>query len=230
MRDPNFNCSAGLPDFPIATAYAVGGVVNNIPIICGGGYGTIYDDNHDESIQNKTKKCYKFQAREWKEMEKGIDEPKFYFGTGNLVIKEEEEKFLIHGGLTEFIQDKSSRFADSSEWFGNNTHSLYNDTLPVGGHCNIQINDTHFMVTGGLIPNGKTSKVTNKTYFCHTTNLTKCSPGPSLNIERRAHSCFQKAQYLYVVGGYITPNRTTPDTDVEYLHLGDKNWTVGTYS
>ena len=55
LRDPNFHCS-GLPDFPIEIAYAVGGVVNNIPIICGGAYSTIHDCNCDETIQNDTNK------------------------------------------------------------------------------------------------------------------------------------------------------------------------------
>ena len=231
LNDSSFYCT-GLPDFPIDVVYAAGGIVNGIPIICGGANSIIYENN-TEIFQTKNKQCYKFHNREWKLMKNiSLDEPKFYFGTGiNLVIK---DKFLIHGGLTEDIQDKFFSFADASEWIGNDSHVSPKDTfpLPVGGHCNIRINETYFMVTGGLVPHGRNaSVVTNKTYFCQM-DMKKCSRGPDLNCPRRAHGCFQKnisgKQYLYVTGGYKSNSFTSED--VEYLDMSDRSnrqWKFG---
>ena len=230
LNNYSFHCD-GLPDFPIDIAYAAGGMVNGIPIICGGANSRI-NNSGSETIQTTYKECYAFQKRAWIKIEKSLDEPKFLFGTGNLVIK---DKLLIHGGLTEDIQDTTFSFANSSELIGFNTHTSKKVTFPVAGHCNIMINETHFMVTGGLVPYGKSSEVTNKTYYCQT-DLNKCIPGPYLNYPRRAHGCFQMTilgkPYLFVIGGYID-NKQQTSNDVEYLDMSDmskRQWIVGEFS
>ena len=233
LNNSGFGCD--LPDFPINLAYAAGGVVNGIPIICGGANSTIHK-NGSETNFTKHKDCYEFKKREWKLMKNiSLDKPKFYFGTGiNLVIK---DKLLIHGGLTEDIQDTTFSFANSSELIGFNTHTSEKVTFPVAGHCNIMINETHFMVTGGLVPYGKSSEVTNKTYYCQT-DLNKCIPGPYLNYPRRAHGCFQMTilgkPYLFVIGGYID-NKQQTSNDVEYLDMSEsdmskRQWKAGEFS
>ena len=236
LNNSGFGCD--LPDFPINLAYAAGGVVNGIPIICGGANSTIHK-NGSETNFTKHKDCYEFKKREWKLMKNiSLDKPKFYFGTGiNLVIK---DKLLIHGGLTEDIQDKFYNFADSSEWIGLNTHMSNIPALSLGGHCNIMIDKTHFMVTGGLVPLGRNaSRVTNKTYYCQMDekNLKKCIAGPDLKHRRRAHSCYQRTisgkQILHVIGGYVN-NQFTNSTDEEYLDMSvdesKRQWEVGKFS
>ena len=223
MNESGFKCT-GLPDFPINVSYAAGGIVNGIPIICGGANSTIYDNN-TETILTVYQNCYEFKKRAWKKTEKSLDVPKYNLATGNLVIK---DKLLIHGGQTD-----EHNFVNSSELIGLNTQSS-NDTLPVSGHCIIMINETYFMVTGGMIPDGNGSfTVTNKTFFCRT-DLKNCIPGTPLNHQRTAHSCYQKKPYLNVVGGYIDNYKINSTYEVEKLNLTDnskdKKWTLGKYS
>ena len=222
MYNSDFHCT-GLKDFPIPVAYAAGGIVDDIPIICGGANGTINRDNSTEIIDYVSKDCYEFKERGWSIMtKKMLNERKYNFGTGNLVIK---NQLLVHGG-----QGQQNNFVNSSEMVGLKTQSS-NYTLPVSGHCNIMINEKSFMVTGGTIPDGKGGmQVTNKTYYCQT-DLKKCIPGPPLFHPRRAHGCYQKWPYLYVVGGYIATNIYNSTDEVEYLNLEDleRHWTPGTY-
>ena len=236
MNDPGFNCD--LPDFPTEIGYAAGGIVNGIPTICGGAFSNISDDG-SETILTKYKDCYAFQNRAWNKAGKSLVEPKFYFGTGNVVIK---DKLLIHGGLTEDIQDMTFSFADSSEWIGSNTQSSPLHTLPaaVGSHCNIRINNTHFMMTGGMVPLGiakltNDTNVTGNTYFCQTD--LKCSPGPRLNHPRKSHGCYQRTisgkQFLFVIGGYIDNHIANSSHDVEFLDMSEnsskRQWTLGEF-
>ena len=203
-------------------------------MICGGANSTIYDNN-TETIHTKYKDCYKFQKREWTKMKKGIDKPKFYLGTGNLATK---DKFLIHGGLTEDIHEKNFTFADSSEWMGLNTYNSPTRTFPVGGHCNIMISQTQFMVTGGVVPNGDgTFTVTNNTHYCEMDLKKECIAGPHLKLPRRAHGCYRRTisgkQYLYVIGGFF--NYRTNRTDVvEYLDMSEseskRQWKLSKFS
>ena len=98
---------------------------------------------------------------------------------------------------------------------------------------NMQINQTHFMVTGGTIPDRNNGKLeaTDLTYFCPINSFKKCILGPPLKHRRRAHSCytsnFKGKQYLNVVGGYITTSSSeSTDQEVEYLVLSEitKGW------
>ena len=236
LSNHGFNCD--LPDFPLEIAYAAGGIVNGIPTICGGAYSNISQDDGSETILDKNKYCYAFQNRSWNKMGKSLVEPKFYFGTGNVVMK---DKLLIHGGLTKDIQDTTFSFAESSEWIGSNTKSSPLDTFPaaVGSHCNIRINKTHFMMTGGMVPLGNAkvtnrTKVTGNTYYCQMD--LKCSPGPRLKHPRKSHGCYQKSisgkQYLFVIGGYIRNHIPNSTHDVEYLDMSDaskRQWELGEF-
>ena len=224
LNNANFKCT-GLTPFPKEVAYAAGGIVQGIPIICGGANSTIDDANKNETITAVYNDCYQFKNRSWYQMERGLDVPKFNLGIGNLVVN---DLLLIHGG-----QKNEVDFVNSSQWIGLNNHSSPFDSFPVSGHCNMQINQTHFMVTGGTIPdrnNGK-PEATDLTYFCPINSFKKCILGPPLNHRRRAHSCytsnFKGKQYLNVVGGYITTSSSeSTDQEVEYLVLSEitKGW------
>mgnify|MGYP002054262422 CR=1 FL=1 len=49
MFDPTKTCK-NLPDYPLDVYYAVGGLIDKMPVICGGAYSKIY--------VNSTKDCY----------------------------------------------------------------------------------------------------------------------------------------------------------------------------
>ena len=199
--------------------------MNGYPIICGGATGNISKLNN-EVIRNVSKDCYEFKERTWNKTETSLDVPKFNLGTGNLVVG---DKLLVHGG-----QKNGFSFVDSNEWIG--LHERISPSgaqlLPVGGHCNMMYDDTHFIVTGGSVPSvgKKNFTVTTKTYICQV-DLKKCTEGPSLNQQRRAHGCYkdEEKQYLYVVGGYIDKNSFNSTDNVEYLDLNEavKKWKLG---
>ena len=230
LNNPDFHCT-GLSDFPISVAYAAGGIVNGIPIICGGANSTfdrsVINNEKSEKIHTVSKDCYAFdfEERKWtKKKSLELDVPKFDLGTGSLTINDE---LLIHGGK----KDGHS--------FINDDYSFANGALTVSGHCNLMINRTHFMMMGGTIPydnrGHKRHKVTENTYFCHV-DLKKCIPGPPLNHPRKAHGCykrtFQGKQQLNVIGGFKDEHKIESISDVETLVLGEEveRWKMGEYS
>ena len=60
MFDPTKTCK-NLPDYPLDVYYAVGGLINKMPVICGGAYGQVYG--------TATKACYILKDNEkWTEL------------------------------------------------------------------------------------------------------------------------------------------------------------------
>ena len=165
-------------------------------------------------------------------MKNGLDSPRFRLGTGHLVMNNDDE-LLISGG-----NNRSESFYNTSQLIGINTSGIF-QSFPVSRHCNIRINESHYLVTGGKVPCpscGPTGsiKVTKLTYICQT-NFGKCLPGPPLNRPRRAHGCSQvwingsQYFYLYVTGGYVGIDPRTnfsASAEVEVLH-DVKEWVIG---
>ena len=197
--------------------YGVGGMIGNVPLICGGNKGysgsrTFHGD------------CYMLKGKQW--IKNGsLDQPRSSIGTGTIVM---DNELFTNGGILD--EDKS--YSKSNEKIGLTSKSKLPD-LPKSrfDHCNIPINDTHYIITGGkeglgsFWENGDDS--TKTLIFDKNTNT--FSEGPSLNQARQAHGCFSAKigfrQVLFVTGGkygYILD--TTEFLDLSQPEL---KWTYG---
>ena len=111
--------------------------------------------------------------------------------------------------------------------------SCYFDEIPTKlkyaryGHCNIPINGTHFIITGG----GDGYYTTKTLIFDINTNT--FSEGPRLNQARDCHGCFNaklgNRQVMFVTGGRYSGDNldTTEFMDLSQPELG---WSYGNIS
>ena len=216
FKNDRFICP-GLPDYPIKMTYGVGGMIGNVPLICGGNKGysgsrTFHGD------------CFMLKGKQW--IKNGsLDQPRSSIGTGTIVMNNE---LFTNGGILD--EDKS--YSKSNERIGLTFKSKLPD-LPKSrfDHCNIPINDTHYIITGGKEGLGsfwENGDDTTKTLIFDK-NTNTFSEGPSLNQARQAHGCFSAKigfrQVLFVTGGkygYILD--TTEFLDLSQPEL---KWTYG---
>lgn len=103
--------------------------------------------------------------------------------------------------------------------------SLADLPLNLTGHCNILINDTTLLTTGGY--KGTNHVYSNETYFY---NIEKklWTKGPSLNQARTYHGCMKtfvgNKTILLVTGGLIDHGNAV-SSSIEYLDLHTNNLT-----
>lgn len=127
-RNDDFDCT--LPDFPIEMQSGVGGLVEgDVPLVCGGlnGTGLIPD-------------CFQLTRSGWKQAGM-LDKGRFGMGVGIVF----DQKLLINGGLDGPSVSDSTVLVDTLS-----TESIEDLPLGLQGHCNIMLNSSHYMVTGGI--------------------------------------------------------------------------------
>ena len=208
MKNEEFSSSCELPNFPILLGGAIGGLVEeNIPMICGG----------LEVNQTDIQDCYTLENRTWNKITKGL-QGRTNMGTGNVVIY---GKLLLSGGSdANFKFFKSTKLVDKSS-----TLMIKDIPYTLTRHCNALLNNTHFMVTGGL---GDVTK--SETLIFNLFNR-KWSSGPSMNQDRSAHGCVKMIlgdkPILWVTGGWNDDFKARQST--EYLDLSNINqgWKLG---
>ena len=114
-------------------------------------------------------------------------------------------------------------------------HNLLDIPFTLLAHCNILINDTMLVITGGAHenpdPDLRLYHPTNQSYFYNKVKNIWI-PGPPLKIKRMNHGCglirCGEKQFLMVTGG-VTPNKNNQDIhelvdSVEFLHLDTLEW------
>ena len=180
----------------------VAGVVDNTPIWCGGFDGT-----------NKIKYCEKLdmEAKIW-EQSVELKEATVSMGKGSIIVN---GSLLISGGS----KDKGKTDTIELVSLTASSEAEFKLPLPLLIHCNIQINDSTVMITGGV-----SEDILAETYYQNlfTGKFTK---GPDMNEARFYHACtkFQLngVNYAIVLGG-------ADKTSIEFLNLdkNDSKWTT----
>ena len=232
LDDPNYKC-----DLPALNARknrkkGVGGLIDNQGIlICGGFY------DHNVGVQS----CARLDNKNRWKSANDLRFPSYAFGAGNIVFN---DGLLISGG---------NGYESTSYLYGLST-SISFKTMPmnVRNHCNIQINSTHYLLTGGFEPNDVELK---SWTWIHDIIEDKWTLGPELSIPRTSHGCgsieIGGSPYALVAGGltnadpsyccypdggsnydkYIVDGQEYLDT-FEYLDLNNveqSTWTLSTH-
>ena len=175
----------------------VAGVVDNTPIWCGG-YNGVWI-NYCEKLDVETKV--------WK---RAVDlkEAKENIGKGSIIVN---GRLLISGGWLRNDRMDTIELVSLDA----SSEAEFNLPLPLGAHCNIQIDDTTVLITGGSSSGWSWRK---ETYYQNLLTGT-ITNGPNLNEARGYHACtkFQLNgdTYAIVLGG-------VGKTSIEFLNL-DKN-------
>ena len=208
-QNPNFTCI--LPNYPIESYTGIGGLINeNVPIACGGLNGT------------KINECFYLQNKTWVQGP-SLRQARYNMGSGNLVY---HNRLLSSGGF-----DDSQTRLKSMELIGQTKTLVHPGSelpKPMSNHCNVWLNSTHYLLTGGT-SDSKTFR--SKTMIINVESG-QWSYGPSLNLGRSWHGCAKiligRKQFIFVTGGkdsWITSGTAS----VEFLDLDklDQGWIEG---
>ena len=214
-------CNKKGPIFPMNKSIAttrlqgVGGIIKDIPIICG----------FNEASENDGNFCQLFKCGAWQKGPQLLYQKK---DASAIVMK---DKLWITGGnlagtrprepskSTELVsQDKSEPFVDLP--------------IAVTEHCITQINSQEFILTGGYRYNliGTGGYYSKLTYIFNIQSKT-WKQGQNLRIERSNHGCavfrFDATKVVVVAGG--GGRISSAGTTVEFLRMDElsKGWRLG---
>ena len=194
LNDASFSCNK----FPKTDKMwrGVAGIVEGMPIWCGGYDGSRIDHCQKLDLEDKT----------WKHAV-DLKEAKSSLGKGSIIFN---GKLMVSGGY------RNSRL-DTIEMVSLSSTTIPNFKLPVPlyGHCNIQLNETNYMITGGYSPGYRNRKET----FIQDLETGTITNGPNMNDGRYYHACtkfkLNGVNYALVLGGDVT--------SIEYLNLDQKD-------
>ena len=205
LKDDKIDCT--LSDYPSTRMhYGTGGIVEaEIPMVCGGydGDATFFKD------------CHKFLDNTWIAAGK-IETGRSSMGSGNIVIN---GNLLLSGGFVGTKDLDSSVLIDSSS-----TMELKDLPIEISTHCNVRMNSSHMMVTGGYSYDGGRRSET----LLFDLTKEEWADGPSMRAERSSHGCAQMAlgdkTIIWVTGGW-DGSRSIQFT--EYLEDLNQGWQSG---
>ena len=175
LGNKNFTCDENnLPQYPSKLMAGTGGLIASDTVMICGGFPSKH--KHKENLPGA---CFKLQPQKSKDWIKVSDlaEPRYFSGSGNVVL--DGGKLLVHGGSNIFLNPFPRVFYGqfylsnwilprnilpekwypeegyaSTELVATNSDasftSAFSNQTMVYQHCNIQINSTTFMVTGGI--------------------------------------------------------------------------------
>ena len=222
LHSDQFTCN-GLPDFKKDMVNGVAGIVNGVPMVCG---GSIYKKG---VISDDTDVCFVLRNKEWMTIDHRLRNPGMHFGRGNVVV---DDQIFVSGGWQDLNDWPNEPALEETYFMGENTQSNYHGYMPFKAydHCNVLLNDTHILQTGGAIKFGE--REASKTTYFFDFSLKNWTQGPDMIGGRREHGCSQVLlggkQIVFVAGG-----RSTSDgaywsyqlKTVEYLDM--KNIEMG---
>ena len=183
LMDPAFTCS-GIQDFPVDLFYGTGGLIGEIPFVCGGKAADRYNQ------------CYSLQETgEWKEDQTAtLNSARSNAAFGSVIIN---DKLVVAGGT-------NGSYLSTIELAAPNTKSTtLSMELPLGiyGSCVVPWSNNTFMVIGGRSEDYFYRAETY--YFNLETN--KVTNGPALKTARRNHACHEMVingeLFVVVTGG-----------------------------
>ena len=195
---------------------AIGGILQNKPVICGG-YDTDIKTIPNYSIIGMSNNDFKMMS------------PRDFSAS----IALNESKIWVTGGY-------SIHFGKSNRYITSTTEIISLDQRPVAGpnfpftvysHSMVLVNPTTIYLIGGS-QNGESS---NKTWIIDPSNDFQLRMGPPLNIARLQHSCskirIEGRIFLVAAGGYNRSGRIIEEflDSVELLDTTrpDQGWKMG---
>jgi len=181
----------------------VGGLVEgDVPLVCGGlnGTGLIAD-------------CFKLTRTGWKKAAI-LDKGRFGMGVGIVF----DQKLLVNGGLDGPSVSDSTVLVDTLS-----SKSITDLPMGLQGHCNIMLNSSHYMVTGGI--DYTNSRMSGTRIF--DLNKKEWSVGPNMQRQRYSHGCVRMIvggkPIIWVTGGFDDSQRYSEYLDVDQLNQGWKS-------
>ena len=204
--DNTLSCQ-NLAPFAKKTYGATGGLVEGVPLICGGYYG---GNTYDE--------CYQITKAMTSLVTKMSS--KRYTAASVQVL---EKKLWIMGGK----DGSAGAHLSSSEYIQISSGSTSGPNLPyaVRYHAVVAWNSTSVMLIGG---NRFSNSDLSKTFYYHENNL-EWIPGPEMKQARKFHAAglgmdqATNDPYIAVTGGYISGYLDS----VELLYEGETEWQAG---
>ena len=198
---------------------AIGGILQNQPVICGGGFLPNYSDNKISVIGMPNQHCFEMMIPSREDM-------------SGVVLN--ETKIWITGG---FINNDGLK---STEIFSLDQPPILGPDLPfkVYDHSMVLVNPSTIYLIGGC----QNEQTSNNTWIVDPTNNFQIKVGPSLNIGRTSFSCskmkIEGRIFLVVAGGVrdsLTPPTIMGDPGDEYLDsvelldtsCPDQGWKMG---
>ena len=217
----NTNSTPSFGQLPFSRIGAVGAMLGNVPIICGGIGGT-WDDPHNDNLTVHDS-CISFQKSQWSRSH-SMNEERF-FPSG---VQINSTNLWILGGL-----DNQSLPMSTTEFITQGqTNGVSGPKLPFGlaTMCAVKFSEEEIFVIGGdrgipFLPNP-----TNEVWIYNPQDGFSRKQGPSLNTKRRLHSCSTirdgKKKFIIVAGGanvkaYQFPLRLPIERNLDSVEIYD---------
>ena len=187
---------------------AIGGILQNQLVICGGGFLPNYSDNKISVIGMPNEYCFEMMIPSREDM--------------SGVVLNETKIWITGGGCYNALSIRSTEIVSLDQ------PPIAGPDLPftVKGHSMVLVDPTMIYLIGGV----QNAKVSKKTWIIDPTNDFQIKVGPSLNIARFGHSSskmrIEGRIFLVVAGGYNTDGILD---SVELLDTTrpDKGWKMG---
>ena len=195
LEDATFECTL-VNQFPVELYFAIGGLVGETPMVCGGSLGS----------GSKSKACYTLQGNgAWMEDQSAaLNRARVNAATGLAVWN---NQLVVAGGYSPSL----SQYLQTIELVSPNTRAkTLSFTLPLGLglSCIVKWDDDTFYVIGGYSTRSSRSK---ETFFINMRNET-VTQGPELIDGRRYLACQEMIvggePFIVVAGGSGAKTRT----------------------
>ena len=208
LKNPDFECKEP-PKFPYK--YFAGGfaIIDGSPMYCGGIGGD----------PNVSKQCYILQSRKWIQTGVEMDSPGYSVGRGNVVIN---NRLLISGGNNAVGRKPSNELISTTEKI-----DLPDFPQNLWLHCNVLLNNTHLLTTGGTKGRDCDSKKT----FILNLETKIWTDGPEMLENRCNHGCPKvkvgdDQEFVIIYGGDQESNGAVSSEYLNVLDIGS-GWKKG---
>ena len=212
VKNTDFECKEP-PQFPFKYRTGQGAFIDGAPMLCGGNGGTPYLLKH----------CFMLQNREWIPTGIEMEAARYGLGRGNVVI---DNKLLVSGGNNETGRQVGNELISTTGKI-----DLPDFPMKLWLHCNVLLNKTHLMTTGGT---GGSSCDNKKTMILNL-ETKKWTDGPDMVDKRCQHGCAKVKvgddgqEYVLAYGSENSVNSNNNLFSTEYLNVLDigSGWKKG---
>ena len=212
LTDSSLTCTSAFGELESVRRYAMGGLINEAPILCGGrdSNNEVYDSC---IVFSQTKTSIKMY------------EPRFLAAS---VVLNETTLWLLGGFDGGFSTLRSTELITMDA-----ATSVKGPALPdvLSEFCVVKYNDTHIYLTGGNVGSNYLNQVSTNEVWIHNTILdagsSSWTEGPRMNTGRRDHGCtvlhHGQNSWVVVAGAW----RHSDTTSVEILDPNNNKWIQG---
>ena len=221
LTDSSLKCTSAFGELESQRIRAMGGIINETPVICGG-YKKYKNEGDEDFNYEDHDSCVIFgDSKTFIKMNKKRT------SAFSLILN--ETTLLIMGGA----DGSTSNFHSSTELITLNAATSVNGpSLPKGlvGSCAVKYNETHIYLTGGQV--GITGDNQDNVWIDNNmleSGNSSWKEGPRMNEGRYYHGCialhYQEKIYIVVAGGRTS--RTDTLKSVEILDPNTNKWVPG---